>query len=462
MTDSETSAIYSVLRGLDGVDEKTLKRPEVAYLSSVLEDGELPECVLGGQLPQFVVATDRRIIYMSTPIFGKIKHASYPYRDMLDVEHSMGMCVISTTGKKRVGVKASKDQVESFIAFVNSKIAEHRDPKSVDTLSSGPTSLPDDSVTASGALPIYSVLRGLNGVDEKTLERPAVAYLSSVLEDGELLECVLDSSQFELAVATDRRIIHVNTRMNKVKSHASYPYHEVAWVEYTNIMNMRSLSIHTIDKEILLSAPKDKIEAFISFVSFVNLKTVEHRDPRVVDLYHIIKDVHPDLIDNPTTYRLLSLLDDDPSILKEGEVPLQVTTGTYNRGSALFEKNVSGLLVATDRRIILVNESFAKDFDYAIITSIKANRGVRFGRITIYIAGSKEEIRYVPNEQAPLFAGAVWSKVEELKKQSQAPSPPAPAPASVADELLKFSELLEKGLISQQEFDAQKAKLLGS
>ena len=468
MTDSEPSAVYSVLRGLDGVDEKMLKRPEVAYLPSILEDGELPEWVLGSPPPNVAIATDRRIIYMSAPIFGnKVKHEFYPYHDILEVEHSMDMCIISTTEKKRVVVKASKDKVEAFIAFVNPKIAEHRDPESVDYLSPAPTSLPDDSVTASGTSPIYSVLRGLNGVDEKTLERPAVAYLPSVLEDGETPECVLDSSQFEFAVATDRRIIHVNTRMNKVKSHASYPYREVAWVEYINIMNMRSLSIHTIDKEILLSAPKDKIEAFTSFVSFVNPKTVEHRDPKIVDLYHIIKDFHSDLIDNPTTYRLLSLLDDDSSILKEGEVPLQVTTGTYNRGSALFEKNVSGILVATDRRIILVNESFAKDFDYAIITSIKANRGVRFGRITIYIAGSKEEIRDVPNEQAPLFTGSVWNKVEELKKQSQAPSPPppaptpAPAPTSVADELLKFSELLEKGLISQEEFDAQKAKLLG-
>ena len=32
---------------------------------------------------------------------------------------------------------------------------------------------------------------------------------------------------------------------------------------------------------------------------------------------------------------------------------------------------------------------------------------------------------------------------------------------SVADELKKFKELLDMGVISQEEFDAQKAKLLG-
>lgn len=459
MTDSETSAIYSVLRGLDGVDEKTLKRPEVAYLSSVLEDGELPEWVLGSPPPNVAVATDRRIIYMSTPILGnKIKHASYAYHDILEVGHSMGMCIISTTDKKRVVVNASKDEAEAFIAFVNPKIAEHRDSESVNALSPAPASLPDDSVTASGTSPIYSVLRGLNGVDEKTMERPAVAYLPSVLEDGEIPECVLDGRPPDFVVATDRRIIHMtkSTFTDKIKKHASYPYHEVFSVKRSVGMCI----IDTAEKTIHINAPRGKTE---SFIAFVKPKIAEHRDTKLIDLYDKMKETIPlEVLANETTGRLLSLLEENSSILKEGEVPIQITTGTYNLGSALFEKNVSGFLVATDRRVILVNESFVKDFNYAMITSIKANRGVRFGRITIYIAGSKEEIRYVPNEQAPLFAGAVWSKVEELKKQSQAPSPPTPAPASVADELLKFSELLEKGLISQEEFDAQKAKLLAS
>ena len=464
MTDSEPSAIYSVLRGLDGIDEKILKRPEVAYLSSVLEDGELPECVLDGQLPQFVVATDRRIIYMSTPIFGKIKHASYPYHAILEVEHSMGMCIISTTEKKRVGVKAPKDKVKAFIAFVNPKIEEHREPESVNALSPAPTSLPDDSVTASETSATYSVLRGLGDVDEKMLKRPEVAYLPTVLEDGELPECVLDGRPPDFVVATDRRIIHVNksTFTDKIKKHASYHYHEVFSVKRSVGMCI----IDTAEKTIHINAPKDKTE---SFIAFVNPKIAEHRDTKLIDLYAKMKEAVPlEVLANEATGRLLSLLEENSSILEEGEVPIQITTGTYNLGSALFEKNVSGLLVATDRRVILMKENFVKDFNYAMITSIKANRGVRFGRITIYIAGSKEEIRYVPNEQAPLFAGAIWNKVEELKKQSQAPSPPPPAPApalaptSVADELLKFSELLEKGLISQEEFDAQKAKLLGS
>ena len=38
---------------------------------------------------------------------------------------------------------------------------------------------------------------------------------------------------------------------------------------------------------------------------------------------------------------------------------------------------------------------------------------------------------------------------------------PAAEPASVADELLKFKQLLDMGAITQEEFDAQKKQLLG-
>ena len=83
---------------------------------------------------------------------------------------------------------------------------------------------------------------------------------------------------------------------------------------------------------------------------------------------------------------------------------------------------------------------------------------------------SKQELwnifTQLPNDQVLVVADFIRNKVNEVKAPSPPtplPAPaPTPAPASVADELLKFSELLEKGVISQEEFDAQKAKLLGS
>jgi hypothetical protein len=50
--------------------------------------------------------------------------------------------------------------------------------------------------------------------------------------------------------------------------------------------------------------------------------------------------------------------------------------------------------------------------------------------------------------------GWVLAKVGE-------PSAPAPAATSTADELKKLAELRDAGVLSDAEFDAQKAKLLG-
>ena len=602
MTDGETSAIYSVLRGLDGVDEKTLKRPEVAYLPSVLEDGELPECVLGSPPPNFVVATDRRIIHVQRAVFGnKIKkHATHSYHEISSIERSMGMCIIDTAEKK-ISINAPKDKTEAFIDFVNPKIAEYRGPEIVDAPISEPLP-PEEIVTDSEDSAIYSVLQRLDGFNEKTLKRPEVAYLStvledgelparvlyspsefvvatdrriidvktrehtsypyreiaqveyrsaarmqfliihatgdkifnmpgtpedkifnmrdipkdtiesfiafvhpkiaggpdggtsavysvlrgmgvgaktlkspavaylpSVLEDGEMPECVLVDSVGEFVFATDRQIIHVSTSIRS--KHALYPYHEISWIKQEDVFRERSVIIHAAEKKVTFhSAPKDKVEAFISFVS---PKIAEHRDTKLVDLYDKMKENIPlNLLATEATSRLLSLLEEDSSILWEDEIPLRITSGSYDRRrdfsflpkdpTELSSKEVSVILAATNKRIILVEKNFVKDFDYADTNSIEGYQGRFFGAITIYVAGNRQDVKHVPNDQAQLVAEFIRNKVNELREQSQSASTPAPTPASVADELLKFSELLEKGVISREEFDAQKAKLLGS
>ena len=50
---------------------------------------------------------------------------------------------------------------------------------------------------------------------------------------------------------------------------------------------------------------------------------------------------------------------------------------------------------------------------------------------------------------------------EEWAEEQKKASAPASAPVSAADELKKFKELLESGIITQEEFDAKKKQLLG-
>jgi len=55
---------------------------------------------------------------------------------------------------------------------------------------------------------------------------------------------------------------------------------------------------------------------------------------------------------------------------------------------------------------------------------------------------------------------------QQYQQQQQAPPPPTPAPAgggeeSMIDQLKQLGELKEQGILTEEEFAAQKAKLLG-
>jgi hypothetical protein len=65
--------------------------------------------------------------------------------------------------------------------------------------------------------------------------------------------------------------------------------------------------------------------------------------------------------------------------------------------------------------------------------------------------------------------GQRWAQQEEQQQQQAAPAPAAPAPAaapaggeaSVIDQLKQLGELKSQGILTEEEFAAQKAKLLG-
>lgn len=63
----------------------------------------------------------------------------------------------------------------------------------------------------------------------------------------------------------------------------------------------------------------------------------------------------------------------------------------------------------------------------------------------------------VLNSQMKEIADYIRIKVKECKKQKSGQT----AAVSAADELKKFKELLDSGVITQEEFDAKKKQLLG-
>ena len=62
--------------------------------------------------------------------------------------------------------------------------------------------------------------------------------------------------------------------------------------------------------------------------------------------------------------------------------------------------------------------------------------------------------------------GQRWAQQEEQQMQQQAPAPaqaaPAPPAESAIDQLKQLGELKSQGILTEEEFAAQKAKILGS
>lgn len=50
----------------------------------------------------------------------------------------------------------------------------------------------------------------------------------------------------------------------------------------------------------------------------------------------------------------------------------------------------------------------------------------------------------------------------EQRANAPSPVPPEEAPVNVADELTKLADLRDRGILTDQEFSAQKVKLLGA
>jgi hypothetical protein len=159
--------------------------------------------------------------------------------------------------------------------------------------------------------------------------------------------------------------------------------------------------------------------------------------------------------------------DDLPSdvqtVLAPGEVVLDFTDGMFKQGALITSGARRTGLFVTDRRVGFFTRKIGGhkvlDFAYGLITSVEYKNGMAFGEIRISAPGSRVIFTRVPKEDVERVGQAIRDRV------AMAMSPAAPAaqsPVSVADEIEKLAGIRDKGLLTEDEFQAQKAKLLGS
>jgi len=158
------------------------------------------------------------------------------------------------------------------------------------------------------------------------------------------------------------------------------------------------------------------------------------------------------------------LVADLQPVLMGGEQLIDVTTGLAEVKRLGKKTDRRGTLFITDRRVGLFTKKIGGhdmlDFSYGLLTSIEYKKGLSFGEITLLAAGDRTRFHMIPKDLVEDFVKLIRERMAVSMHHNQAPTPLAPQ-ASVADELLKLASLRDSGVLTQEEFDAQKAKLIG-
>jgi hypothetical protein len=147
-----------------------------------------------------------------------------------------------------------------------------------------------------------------------------------------------------------------------------------------------------------------------------------------------------------------------PDILSPGEQVLAFTSG-------LMDGN-TWLVTLTDRRIIFLDKGMiyglkqtAIDLDK--VNSVSGQTGIIFGKISIEDGASQRVIDNVWKKTVVAFTNKVRDAIEARKSSSNTTHVPQASGDDVVSKLERLAGLLEKGIINQEEFTQQKAKLLG-
>lgn len=146
-----------------------------------------------------------------------------------------------------------------------------------------------------------------------------------------------------------------------------------------------------------------------------------------------------------------------PKILWEDEKIKKAVQGFYQNGN--------GLLVATNIRVIFLNKGLfgglqVEDFSFDKISSIQYNVGFITGDLTIFASGNKATIKNIEKGSVRDFADYLRANLDK-KEDSVAPSENIKNDDYIS-KLERLAVLNEKGVLTDEELQIEKAKILSS
>ncbi len=144
-----------------------------------------------------------------------------------------------------------------------------------------------------------------------------------------------------------------------------------------------------------------------------------------------------------------------PEILSKGERIRALTSGLYQGNT--------WLITVTDQRLLFLDKGMMfglKQVELPLkqISALSHKTGLMFGEIHISTSGGNSVIQSIPKSEVAKIAAIISTLVRQVQEVKSAAV--ATQPVDVASQLERLAALMEKGILTREEFAAQKAKLL--
>ncbi len=265
-------------------------------------------------------------------------------------------------------------------------------------------------------------------------------------------------------IATDNRLIVANETFSLKLKIKEFPYNKISFVQFSTgtWRGERNITIHAYDgkKEVFNAASNDEAIGFTAHLRekiHSNITTSVPDDYKTAKVYAINNAIRGlDNFDLAPVHR--GEIKQLPDILGENELPEKMMCVIYD--------GWDGMLFATPSRLIFVPSGGKRSlrieaFPYDAITSVESSTGIVFGKMTIYSSGMEATFETIVDQEFEEYLRAkIPASAPSPATSDYAPAPPMMGTVSVADELEKLHNLVDKGILMQEEFEVLKKKLI--
>lgn len=147
------------------------------------------------------------------------------------------------------------------------------------------------------------------------------------------------------------------------------------------------------------------------------------------------------------------------NIKSETEEVLAGTPASYENN----DKDHKGMLIATNERLYFVTSNlgfgqYSDTTEYDEITGFKIKAKLS-KTISVETRHHSKEFKDILPGVGDNVINAVQNRIKDSKNQTSTQT--STTPLSAADEIKKYKNLLDEGILTQDEFDAKKKELLG-